>query len=95
MRRYELEDKQWQKIADLFPSSKGKRGGQWQNHRNVLNGMLWILCSGAPWRDLPERFGKWNSVYRRFRRWAQEDIWQKIFQALQEPDLDWLGAPGS
>src|SRR5687767_11935915 len=60
MRRYELEDIQWEQIADLFPSSEGKSGGQWHDHRGVVNGMLWGLCSGAPWRDLPERYDKWK-----------------------------------
>lgn len=69
MGRDELTDEQWQKIEKMFPANKGKRGGQWQNHRQVVNGMFWILCSGAPWRDLPERYGSWKTVYDRFRRY--------------------------
>jgi transposase len=83
MRRYELEDHQWNQIADLFPSSEGKRGGQWQEHRRVVNGMLWVLCSGAPWRDLPERYGKWSTVYERMRRYRKEGFFDLILQRLQ------------
>lgn len=52
--------------------------------------MLWIARSGAPWRDLPERYGPWSSVYQRFRRWTKKGIWQRVFEELQEADLDWL-----
>ena len=61
MARYELSDGHWNLIKGLFP--KQGRGGRWNDHRTMLNGMLWILRSGAPWRDLPERYGKWKSVY--------------------------------
>jgi putative transposase len=90
MRRYEITDQQWQKMESLLPGKSGDVGRSAVDNRLFINAVLWIARSGAPWRDLPERFGKWNSVYRRFRRWAQEDIWQKIFEALQEPDLDWI-----
>ena len=49
-----------------------------------------LPAAGAPWRDLPERYGPWNSVYQRFRRWARKGVWQRVFEELQEPDLDWL-----
>lgn len=52
--------------------------------------MLWIARSGAPWRDLPERYGNWNSVFQRFNRWTKSGRWERIFAALQEPDLEWL-----
>jgi putative transposase len=90
MRRYEITDHQWQKMASLLPGKSGDVGRNAVDNRLFINAVVWIARSGAPWRDLPQRFGKWNSVYRRFRRWAQEAIWQKIFQALQEPDLDWI-----
>lgn len=83
MRRYELSDEQWERIADLFPSNEGKRGAPWQDHRKMLNGMFWILCSGAPWRDLPERYGKWKTVYDRFRRYRMEGMFDKILSRLQ------------
>ncbi len=82
MRRYEIADKQWTKIADLFPSSKGKRGGQWRDHREMMNGMFWVLCSGAPWRDLPERYGSWQTVYDRFRRYRISGFFDRILERL-------------
>lgn len=83
MRRYELSNEQWEKISDLFPDSKGNRGGQWKDHRQVLNGMFWVLCSGAPWRDLPERYGNWKTVYDRFRRYRIDGIFDEILARLQ------------
>lgn len=83
MRRYELTDEQWEKIEAMFPANRSKRGGQWQEHRKVMNGMLWILCSGAPWRDLPERYGKWKTVYDRFRRYRIEGFFDKVLAKLQ------------
>lgn len=82
MRRYELADEQWAKIADLFPSSEGKRGGQWLDHRMIMNGMFWVLCSGAPWRDLPERYGKWKTVYDRFRDYRISGFFDGILERL-------------
>ena len=71
MRRYELADEHWELIADLFPPEQGK-GRPWRNHRSMVNAMLWILNSGSPWRDLPERYGPWQTAYNRFNRWRQD-----------------------
>lgn len=90
MRRYEISDQQWVKITSLLPGKVGDVGRSAIDNRLFINAVLWIARSGAPWRDLPERFGPWNSVYRRFRRWAKANVWQTVFEALQEPDLDWL-----
>ncbi|PRY34931.1 transposase [Spirosoma oryzae] len=90
MRRYEITDQQWQKIKHLLPGQAGHVGQTATDNRLFINAVLWIGRSGAPWRDLPERFGNWNSAYRRFRRWAIGGIWKRIFDELQEPDLDWL-----
>ena len=54
----------------------------WADNRTVLNGILWILRSGAPWRDLPERYGKWNTIYKRFCLWQQNGLFEKIFSEL-------------
>ena len=61
-----------------------------QDNRLFVDAVLWIAKTGAPWRDLPERFGKWNSVWRRFDRWARKGVWRKVFEALQDPDLEWM-----
>ncbi len=89
MRRYELREDQWQKIASLLPGKKGEPGRSADN-RLFVHAVLWIARSGAPWRDLPQRFGEWNSVYQRFNRWVKKGVWQAVFEALQEPDLEWL-----
>ncbi len=90
MRRYELREDQWLKIAPLLPGKATDAGRSGEDNRQFVQALLWIARSGAPWRDLPERFGKWNSVFQRFNRWNKKGVWQKVFEALQEPDLDWL-----
>jgi len=90
MRRYEITDQQWQRLAHLLPGKAGDVGRSATDNRLFINAVLWIARSGAPWRDLPERFGPWNSAYRRFRRWVKSGVWQQVFDQLPEPDLDWL-----
>ncbi len=90
MRRYEISDQAWLRVCGLLPGKEGDVGRSAADNRQFLNGVLWIARSGAPWRDLPDRYGNWNSVYQRFGRWAKKGVWQAIFDALQEPDLDWL-----
>ena len=72
-----------------MPGKAGDAGRSAADNRLFVNAVLWVARSGAPWRDLPERFGPWNSAYRRFRRWAQKGVWQRVFEAVQDPDLDW------
>src|SRR2546421_6516744 len=67
MGRGDTSDAQWRLIEPLLP--KQKRGGRWNDHRLMFDGILWVLRTGAPWRDLPERYGAWGSVYHRFNRW--------------------------
>jgi len=87
--RRELTDRQWQRIEKLVPGKKGDRGRTGEDNRLFVDGVLWILRTGAPWRDLPEESGKWNSVYVRFLRWARNGIWESIFKALAgEPDFE-------
>ncbi|WP_240676060.1 IS5 family transposase [Botryobacter ruber] len=90
MRRYEISDHAWHRISHLLPGKSTDVGRTAKDNRQFINAVLWIARSGAPWRDLPERFGSWNSVYQRFRRWAKKEVWQRVFEQLQEPDLDWL-----
>jgi len=88
-RRYELNDADWVRIAPLLKGKPGDVGRSSADNRLFINAVIWIARSGAPWRDFPERYGVWNSVYQRFRRWAKSGHWQAVFQALQDPDLDW------
>lgn len=66
----------------LLPPN-GNRGGQWKGHRPLLNGIPWVLATGAPWRDLPERFGPWPTVYSRFRLWTRSGLWEQVLPHLQ------------
>jgi transposase len=79
---YRLSDDQWQQLQDLLPAN-GSRGGQWKDHRLMIDGILWALSDGGRWRNVPERFGPWQSVYDRFRRWARKGLWDKILRRLQ------------
>jgi len=93
-RRHELTDEQWARLEPLLPPARPDTGRPNHDHRTVLNGILWRLRTGAPWRDLPERYGPWQTVYSRFRRWQQAGIWDRILAALTAAgdaagDLDW------
>lgn len=90
MRRFELSDEQWQRVEGLLPGQPGSPGRSGEDNRLFLDAVLWIVRTGAPWRDLPERFGDWNSVFQRFNRWAKKGVWQRVFDALQDPDLEWV-----
>lgn len=88
--RHAICDEEWDRIKDLLPGRDGLRGVTAKDNRLFIDAVLWIAKTGAPWRDLPERFGKWNSVWRRFDRWARKGIWRKVFEHFQDPDLEWL-----
>jgi transposase len=88
-RRYEISEQDWVRIAPLLKGKPGDVGRSGVDNRLFINAVIWIARSGAAWRDLPERYGAWNSVYQRFRRWAKAGHWQLVFEALQDPDLDW------
>ena len=94
MRRHELTVEQWKRLAPLLPPVKPKVGRPNLDHRRILNGIRWRLRTGAPWRDLPERYGNWKTVYSRFRRWQQKGVWDKVLAELQADEdalgnLDW------
>jgi transposase len=102
MARTDLTDQEWERLAPLLPSSEGKRGGQYKDHRQVLNGILWVLRTGAPWRDLPERYGPWKTCHDRLVRFRRLGVWERVLQAVQgEADaagtLEWsvVGIDGS
>jgi transposase len=81
VRRYELTDEAFARIADLLPAN-GRRGGQWHDHRTVLNGIFWILHTGAQWRELPERYGPWPTVYWRYNRWRNDGTIDRLLARL-------------
>jgi len=90
-RRHELSDEQWMLIEPHLPGRKSDPGRTGKNNRLFVNAVLWIAKTGAPWRDLPERFGKWNSVFQRFNRWCKGGVWQRVLEILGgEPDLEYL-----
>ena len=97
LRRYELTDYEWESIKDLLPpENTGKRGRPSKDNRIMLNGMVWIARSGAPWRDLLERYGPWESVYSRFRKWIDDGILDNIFRILSlEAELKELSLDAS
>src|SRR5512139_54830 len=93
-RRHELNDEQWERLKPLLPRQKASTGRPANDHRLMVNGMVWIARTGAPWRDLPERYGKWPSVYSRFQRWRKAGVWDRIWSELQQQDdaagkVDW------
>jgi transposase len=90
MRRYELTDEQWRLIEDFLPGKQGDAGAHGEDNRRFVNGVIWMARTGAPWRDLPERYGEWNSVYQRFNRWSKGGVWGRVFQAVKLPDLEAL-----
>lgn len=81
-KRYELTEAQWARIEALVPGKKGDRGRAGRDNRAFVEGVLWVLRSGARWSDLPERYGKWKSVHKRFSRWAKSGVWERVFTVL-------------
>jgi len=93
VRRGEIADEAWKRIAPLLPEN-GRRGGQWKNHRKVINGILWKLRTGASWRDLPSRYGPWQTCYDRFARWRRDGTWEWLLAHAQRKsdvvgEVDW------
>jgi transposase len=91
-----LRDDQWERIAPLLPGKVGDPGRSAANNRRFLEGVLWIARVGAPWPDLPEYFGNWNSVFQRFRRWAKSGVFDRVFQALSaDADFEYVILDGT
>ena len=89
MERHRLTDAQWERIASLVPGKEGDPGRHGADNRLFVDSVLWMAKTGAPWRDLPAKFGQWNSVYRRFRRWCEREVWSGILAAVSEdPDIE-------
>jgi transposase len=92
--RREVSDEVWVVLEPLMPAVSG-RSRPWTDHRLAVEGMVWKYRTGAPWRDVPERFGKWNSIYKRFTRWAQDGTWVRLVAEVQRRSdaagrLDWV-----
>ena len=83
--RHAITDADWNRVKDLLPTR-----GPATDNRRFLDAVLWVARTGAAWRDLPDRFGAWNSAWRRFDRWSRAGVWARAFDALQDPDTEWL-----
>ena len=81
-RRHELSDEEWALLEPLLPGVKTP-GRYYKDHRRILNGMLFRISTGIPWRDLPDRYGPWQTVYSRHRRWSRSGLWGRVLAALQ------------
>jgi transposase len=89
--RHDITDDVWKLLKPLLPGQEGQWGGIAKDNRKFINGVFWILRTGAPWRDLPNCYGKWGSVHQRFRRWRDKHIWESILEKLiGNPNFEWL-----
>lgn len=88
-KRYEISDEQWEQIKDMIPTAKTGRPPN--DHRLMINAMMWMARSGAGWEDLPERYGSWKTAYSRFRKWRDDGTFEAIFKALnKDADMETL-----
>ena len=95
-KRYELTPAQWRKIASLLPGKTGDPGRTGEDNLRFVNGVLWVLRSGGHWHDLPERYGKWKTLHKRFTRWARAGVWERVFEHLIcDPDNDYVSLDSS
>lgn len=84
MNRGDLSNEQWKQLEPLLPPQKPRTGRPNVDHRRIINGILWILRTGAPWRDLPERYGPWRTVASRFYRWRRAGVFDELLSSLQK-----------
>src|SRR5512135_286961 len=82
LNRHDLLDEEWDRLRALLPADP-PRGGRWADHRTVINGIFFRTRAGCPWRDLPEGFGNWKTVYNRHRRWSLDGTWEEILDRLR------------
>ena len=96
MERFALTDAQWAKMEPHCLGKKSDPGRSGGDNRLFVEAVLWIARTGSPWRDLPPLFGKWNSVFRRFRDWVRADVFKRLFDAVSgEPDLEYAMVDGT
>jgi len=90
-RRHDISDKLWERLSPHLPGKAGTVGGPASNNRLFINALFWILRTGAPWRDLPPDLGDWKNTHRRFCRWRDRGLGEKLLELLiDEPDYEWL-----
>ena len=91
IKRYEVSDAQWQRIEPLLSGKATDPGRTATDNRLFVNAVLWVLRSGARWSDLPERYGKYKSVHKRFTRWSRAGVWERVFHLLaRDRDNEYL-----
>jgi putative transposase len=91
LNRLILKDEQWERVASLLPGKAGDPGRSGADNRLFLEAVLWMVRTGAPWRDLPEMFGNWNSAFVRFSRWSKSGVWDRLFATMaDEPDFEYV-----
>ncbi len=100
VRRHEISDAEWDLIQPHLPGRVEDPGRTARDHRGCINAVLWMARTGAPWRDLPERLGPWNSVFQRFNspvcesplgdRWCKRGVWARLLETWKDPDLECL-----
>lgn len=88
MSRGDLSEAEWRLLRDLLPAEHGRKSRPAGDNRPIVNGILWRIRTGAPWRDLPEKYGKWMTVYQRFRRWSEAGVWEVVAMALAQAMAD-------
>jgi len=88
VRRHELRTQQWERIRGLLPPEGGREGRPSIDNRQIVNAIRWILKTGAPWRDLPEHYPKWKTVYSRFSRWTRRGVWARVLEELAKDQDD-------
>lgn len=96
MPRSQLSDRMWNRLEPHLPAETGRRGRPSLPNRPFVEAILWKHRTGAPWRDLPESFGPWASVFTRFDRWSKSGVWQRVLEALRdEADMEWVMLDGT
>ena len=88
MSRGDLSEAEWRLLKDLLPAERGRKSRPAHDNRPIVNGILWRIRTGAPWRDVPEKYGKWMTVYQRFRRWSESGVWEVVATTLAQAMAD-------
>jgi transposase len=86
--RGDLSEAEWRSLKDLLPPERGRKNRPALDNRPIVNGILWRIRTGAPWRDVPEKYGKWMTVYQRFRRWSRAGVWERVATTLTQAMAD-------